>query len=79
MSDLDGNEHDITGTQSWQALSAHQDHVHSMHLREVFAADPDRGRELTVDVGDLHIDYSKHRVLRETLELLFSLAREAGL
>ncbi len=37
------------------------------------------GRELTVDVGDLHIDYSKHRVLRETLELLFSLAREAGL
>ncbi|WHU48112.1 glucose-6-phosphate isomerase [Gordonia sp. L191] len=79
MSDLDDNEHDITGTQSWQALSAHQDHVHSMHLREVFAADPDRGRELTVDVGDLHIDYSKHRVLRETLELLFSLAREAGL
>ncbi|OPX09985.1 glucose-6-phosphate isomerase [Gordonia sp. i37] len=79
MSDLDGNEHDITGTQSWQALSAHQDHVHSMHLREVFAADPDRGRELTVDVGDLHIDYSKNRVLRETLELLFSLAREAGL
>ncbi|RPA56811.1 glucose-6-phosphate isomerase [Gordonia oryzae] len=79
MSDLDGNEHDITGTPSWQALSAHQDHVHSMHLREVFAADPDRGRELTVDVGDLHIDYSKHRVLRETLELLFRLAREAGL
>ncbi|MGC4935662.1 glucose-6-phosphate isomerase [Gordonia sp. DT30] len=78
-SDLDTSGHDITGTRSWQALAAHQDHVHSMHLREVFAADPDRGRELTVDVGDLHIDYSKHRVLRETLELLFGLAREAGL
>ncbi|MGV9672693.1 glucose-6-phosphate isomerase [Gordonia sp. NPDC003504] len=79
MSDLDGTEHDITATPSWQALTAHQDHVASMHLREVFAADPDRGRELVVDVGDLHIDYSKHRVLRETLELLFSLARDAGL
>lgn len=70
---------DITAAQTWQALTAHQPHVYAMHLREIFAADPDRGRELTVDVGDLHIDYSKNLVLRETLELLFSLAREAGL
>ncbi|NMO00495.1 glucose-6-phosphate isomerase [Gordonia sp. TBRC 11910] len=69
---------DVTSTQSWQALAAHQPHVYAMHLREVFAVDPARGRELLVDVGDLHIDYSKHRVLRETLELLFSLAREVG-
>ncbi|GAB06484.1 glucose-6-phosphate isomerase [Gordonia amarae] len=73
-----GND-DITATQSWQALAAHQPHVFAMHLREVFAVDPARGTELTVDVGDLHIDYSKHRVLRETLELLMSLAREVGL
>ncbi|MGC5255217.1 glucose-6-phosphate isomerase [Gordonia sp. DT218] len=79
-SDFDTSDHDdITATQSWQALAAHQPHVYAMHLREVFAVDPDRGRELTVDVGDLHIDYSKHRVLRETLELLASLAREVGL
>ncbi|MGV9857653.1 glucose-6-phosphate isomerase [Gordonia sp. NPDC003425] len=77
--DVTGSDHDITATQSWQALAAHQPHVYAMHLREVFAVDPDRGDELTVDVGDLHIDYSKHRVLRETLELLFSLAREVGL
>ncbi|MFW0791375.1 glucose-6-phosphate isomerase [Gordonia sp. CPCC 205333] len=69
---------DITATQSWQALAAHQPHVYAMHLREVFAMDPQRGVDLTVDVADLHIDYSKHRVLRETLELLFSLAREVG-
>ena len=73
-----GND-DITATQSWQALAAHQPHVFAMHLREVFAVDPARGTDLTVDVGDLHIDYSKHRVLRETLELLMSLAREVGL
>ena len=83
MSDASGSESseqtDITSTQSWQALAAHQPHVYAMHLREVFAVDPERGDELTVDVGDLHIDYSKHRVLRETLELLTSLAREVGL
>ncbi|MFW0795717.1 glucose-6-phosphate isomerase [Gordonia sp. CPCC 205515] len=85
MSDVSGSDfdtsdhHDITATQSWQALAAHQPHVFAMHLREVFAVDPDRGHELTIDVGDLHIDYSKQRVLRETLELLLSLAREAGL
>ena len=83
MSDASGSEFseqtDITSTQSWQALAAHQPHVYAMHLREVFAVDPERGDELTVDVGDLHIDYSKHRVLRETLELLTSLAREVGL
>ncbi|MDL9948547.1 glucose-6-phosphate isomerase [Gordonia sp. ABSL11-1] len=79
-SDFDTSDHDdITATQSWQALAAHQPHVYAMHLREVFAVDPDRGRELNVNVGDLHIDYSKHRVLRETLELLFSLAREVGI
>ncbi|MEO9327161.1 glucose-6-phosphate isomerase [Gordonia aurantiaca] len=79
-SDFTGTDHgDITATQSWQALAAHQPHVYAMHLREVFAIDPERGHDLTVDVGDLHIDYSKHRVLRETLELLMSLAREVGL
>lgn len=34
-----GND-DITATQSWQALAAHQPHVFAMHLREVFAVDP---------------------------------------
>ncbi|MGU3292424.1 glucose-6-phosphate isomerase [Williamsia sp. M5A3_1d] len=75
----DTTDHDITGTHAWQELSAHQPHVYAMHLREVFAVDPKRGRELVIDVGDLHIDYSKHRVLRETLDLLVSLAREVDL
>lgn len=73
------HEFDLTGSHAWQQLSAHQPHVYAMHLREIFAVDPKRGAELTIDVGDLHIDYSKHRVLRETLDLLLGLAREVGL
>src|SRR4029453_11591982 len=48
-------------------------------LREFFADDPGRGTELALTVGDLYIDYSKHRVTRETLKLLIDLARTAGL
>ena len=32
------------------------------HIRELFDQDPDRGTELTLTVGDLYIDYSKHRI-----------------
>ena len=61
MSEVSGfissDNDDITATQSWRALAAHQPHVFAMHLREVFVVDPKRGSELTVDVGDLYIDY----------------------
>ncbi|MEU4344517.1 glucose-6-phosphate isomerase [Nocardia sp. NPDC023852] len=69
---------DITATAAWRKLHDHHGAVAGRHLREFFADDPARGSELTVQVGDLHIDYSKHRVTRETLQLLVELAREAG-
>ncbi|WP_454195104.1 glucose-6-phosphate isomerase [Nocardia sp. Marseille-Q1738] len=69
---------DITATAAWRKLHDHHGAIAGRHLREFFAEDPARGRELTVQVGDLHIDYSKHRVTRETLHLLVELAREAG-
>src|SRR3954464_6134183 len=70
---------DITATPAWDALVRHHDDIGDKHLRELFDADPARGRELTLTVGDLYIDYSKHRVTRETLGLLVDLARAAGL
>ncbi|RUP29512.1 MAG: glucose-6-phosphate isomerase [Mycolicibacterium sp.] len=70
---------DISTTSAWEALTAHHAAVEATTLRELFADDPDRGRELTLTVGDLYIDYSKHRVTRETLALLLELARAAGL
>ncbi|WP_336084370.1 glucose-6-phosphate isomerase [Nocardia sp. SSK8] len=69
---------DITASAAWQALHDHHRTVAPVHLRQLFADDPARGRELTVRVADLHIDYSKHRVTRETLRLLVDLAEAAG-
>ncbi|MBF6330554.1 glucose-6-phosphate isomerase [Nocardia transvalensis] len=68
---------DITATAAWRKLHDHYSAVAERHLREFFADDPERGRELTVRVADLHIDYSKHRVTRETLDLLVQLAEAA--
>ena len=70
---------DISTTPAWQALSRHHDEIGVTDLRELFAQDPARGTELALSVGDLYIDYSKHRVTRDTLALLLDLARAAGL
>jgi glucose-6-phosphate isomerase len=70
---------EISETPAWTALTRHHEEVGEKHLREFFADDPDRGRDLTLTVGDLYIDYSKHRVTRETLRLLVDLADAAGL
>ena len=70
---------DITASAAWKALARHHADIAGEHLRRLFAEDPARGRELTMTVGDLYIDYSKHRVTRETLKLLVDLARAAGL
>ncbi|WP_009478831.1 glucose-6-phosphate isomerase [Rhodococcus sp. JVH1] len=70
---------DITGTAAWQKLRDHHAQIQSVHLRELFEKDPARGQELTVTAGDLYIDYSKHRIDRDTLGLLLELARSADL
>jgi glucose-6-phosphate isomerase len=70
---------DIAATPAWQALQRHHDEIGEKHLRELFAEDPERGTQLALAVGDLYIDYSKHRVTRETLQLLIDLARTGGL
>ena len=70
---------DISASPEWDALRRHHDEIAGKHLREFFAEDPDRGRELALTVGDLYIDYSKHRITRETLSLLVDLAKAADL
>lgn len=70
---------DITESPEWSALAAHQAEIAGRHLRELFADDPGRAGRMTVTAGDLHLDYSKHRVTGETIGLLTALAERAGL
>ncbi|MEV6732115.1 MULTISPECIES: glucose-6-phosphate isomerase [unclassified Streptomyces] len=68
----------LNRTPEWLALGKHREELGQTHLRELFAADPNRGTGYTLRVGDLHIDYSKHLVTDETLELLRELAAATG-
>ena len=63
----------------WQALLQHHALIGGMHLRQLFAADPQRGTRLTLSAAGLYLDYSKNRVDNQTLELLIALAHDAGL
>ncbi|MFE7531940.1 glucose-6-phosphate isomerase [Kitasatospora sp. NPDC057542] len=65
-------------TPQWAALAKHRAELGDTHLRELFAADPERGRRYTLQVGDLHVDYAKQLVTDETLELLRELAAATG-
>ncbi|MFJ8857503.1 glucose-6-phosphate isomerase [Streptomyces sp. NPDC102451] len=58
----------------WTALGKHREEFGGTHLRRLFADAPDRGKQYTLRVGDLHIDYSKHLVTDGTLRLLRELA-----
>jgi glucose-6-phosphate isomerase len=67
----------IEQTSEWWDLAAHQSEIADVHLRELFAEDPTRGERFTCEVGDLYIDYAKHRLNDETMSKLFALARRA--
>ncbi|KAA0023755.1 glucose-6-phosphate isomerase [Antrihabitans cavernicola] len=69
---------DITGTPAWKNLQDHYAAISGKHIRDLFESDPARGTELTGTAADLYVDYSKHRIDRETVRLLIDLARAAG-
>jgi glucose-6-phosphate isomerase len=65
-------------TPAWQALEDNADALRNTHLRDLFAADPERGDTLALDAEGIFLDYSKNRITGETLRLLFELAEERG-
>src|SRR5215212_40420 len=64
---------------AWQALATHYEQIKDVHLRALFASDPQRGERLAFEAAGLYFDYSKNRVTDETMQLLVQLAEECGL
>ena len=79
MADTEQIAPSITGTHEWAAVAQHHAAVAPRHLRDLFADDHGRVEALTTSGADLVMDYSKHRITRDTVPLLTSLARRAGL
>ena len=68
----------LTAVPSWQALTAHHAEIKDVHLRTMFADDPDRADRFSAEGAGLFLDYSKNRITDETLRLLLQLAEERG-
>ncbi len=66
-------------TSARAALQAHYDTVSRLHLRQLFADDPQRGERMTAEAVGIFLDYSKNRITDKTLDLLFQFAAERGL
>jgi glucose-6-phosphate isomerase len=69
----------LTERPAWHALEDHYRSIKNLHLRQLFAADPVRGKRFVAEAGGIYLDYSKNRITSETLELLVQLADECSL
>jgi len=64
---------------AWKLLEKHHQKLKSIHLRDLFAEDRERGEKLAIETTGIYLDYSKNRITAETLRLLLQLARECEL
>lgn len=60
----------------WQQLNTHYQEIAPLHMRDLFAQDEKRFEKFSLQLDDLLLDYSKHRINEKTLPLLFQLARD---
>jgi len=69
----------IHETAAWSQLAEHRRELDTVHLRELFARDPQRFDRFHLRLDDLLLDYSKHCITERTRELLIALAMQASL
>jgi glucose-6-phosphate isomerase len=68
-----------TETQGWKNLVEHLKKMKSLHMKDLFASDPERFNKYTIRFHDILVDYSKNIITEETLKLLLNLVDEVGL
>lgn len=68
-----------TTTKTWEKLQNHYQEIKSTPIKSLFAEDATRAASFTIHWNDFIVDYSKNAINKSTMELLFNLAKEAGL
>ncbi len=69
----------LTERAAWKDLQQHAAAMRDVNLRQLFAADAQRGERLALEAADIYLDYSKNRITDQTLQLLLRLADQSGL
>ncbi|SDZ78506.1 glucose-6-phosphate isomerase [Desulfuromusa kysingii] len=70
---------ELTKREAWKNLQRHYQSIEALHMRDMFAAEPQRFTTFSLQLDDILFDYSKHRITSTTLKLLVELARQTGL
>jgi len=65
----------LTNRAEWNALKKHHQNIKDQQMRDWFASDPKRFETFSMKACGCLLDYSKNRMIQETLDLLFDLAR----
>lgn len=68
-----------TTTNAWNALEKHFQNIQHTSIKELFAQNPKRFEEFSIQYPSLLVDYSKNRINAETIQLLVDLAKEMNL
>ena len=68
-----------TETQSWKNLVDHYKKMKIVHMRDLFADDPDRFKKYSIRFDGILLDYSKNIITEDTLKLLLKLTDDVGL
>ncbi|PLK58921.1 glucose-6-phosphate isomerase [Candidatus Palibaumannia cicadellinicola] len=67
-------------TAAWKGLQQHFDRIKEVHIRDLFAQDPQRFTTFSAIFDhEMLVDYSKNRITSETLYRLLALAKECDL
>jgi glucose-6-phosphate isomerase len=69
---------DPTATAAWERLAVHFEAIKTMHMKQVFAENPERFQKFSLRFNDILVDYSKNRITAQTLRLLIDLAEACG-
>ena len=70
---------DLTQSKAWKALVAHRKNLPNFDLNFAFAKDPLRAEKFTLDSDNISLDFSKHLITEETLDLLLDLSQQQKL
>src|SRR5258706_13092212 len=69
----------LTASPAWTALQRHYEEMRDVHMRDLFAQDPQRFTRFSLTFDDILFDYSKNRITDKTMTLLLDLAKQQGL
>ncbi|MBE0362381.1 glucose-6-phosphate isomerase [Pseudoalteromonas ulvae UL12] len=64
---------------AWQALQTSAEQVKNLHLKQMFASDPQRFNQFSVAIDGVLFDYSKQRLTQDVFTQLLNLAEQTDL